>query len=205
MTLLRETFKVCRDYSVCRVDEAGDVQLGQQRHPKYQTGTKSHPYLRVANVMDDGIDYSNVLTMDFDDSELGKFSLEVGDILLNEGQSLELVGRCAMYDGAIPRCCFQKTLIRFRAFEKMNNEWALGYFHYCHHFGVFASISSQTTSVAHLTAVRFKALKFPQPSLYAQEEFSRHYQSIRQTMQQLHQHGRHLQVVQNELLNEWTK
>lgn len=204
MTLLRETFKDRRDYGTCRVDEAGDVQLGQQRHPKYQTGTKSRPYLRVANVMDDYFDYSDVLTMDFNDSELAKFALEAGDILLNEGQSLELVGRCAMYDGAIARCCFQKTLLRFRAYAGSTQEWALGFFQYCHHFGVFASISSQTTSVAHLSAVRFKALAFPRASRSAQDEFSRRYRSLRQTMQQLNQHGRYLKTAQNELLNAWT-
>lgn len=205
MTLLRETFKDRQDHSMCCVEEAGDVQLGQQRHPKYQTGESSRPYLRVANVMDDYFDYSDVLSMDFAESELFKFALEPGDILLNEGQSLELVGRCAMYDGAIPGCCFQKTLLRFRAFEDVNNDWALGYFQFCQHFGVFASISSQTTSVAHLSAVRFKALQFPRPPRNVQEEFSDRYRSIRQTLKELRRHSDNLKSAQSELLNEWTK
>lgn len=205
MTLLRETFKDRRDYPFCRVAEAGNVQLGQQRHPKFQTGDGSRPYLRVANVMDDYLNYTDVLSMDFAEGELAKFMLEPGDILLNEGQSLELVGRCAMYDGAIPGCCFQKTLLRFRAFEEVDMEWALGYFQFCQHFGVFASISSQTTSVAHLTAVRFKALEFPRPPQYVQREFSDRYRSIRQTLHGIRRHGEHLKAVQTGLLNEWTQ
>lgn len=98
MMLLRETFKDRGDYPTCRVAEAGDVQLGQQRHPKFQTGEGSRPYLRVANVMDDYFNCTDVLSMDFAEGELAKFALEPGDILLNEGQSLELVGRCAMCD-----------------------------------------------------------------------------------------------------------
>lgn len=205
LTLLRETFKDRRNYSTCRVAEAGDVQLGQQRHPKFQTGEGSRPYLRVANVMDDYFNYTDVLSMDFADGELAKFELEPGDILLNEGQSLELVGRCAMYDGAIPGCCFQKTLLRFRPLEEVNGEWALGYFQFCQHFGVFASISSQTTSVAHLTAVRFKALEFPKPPLTVQKEFSVRYRSIRKTLKELRRHSDNLKAVQAGLLNEWTK
>jgi type I restriction enzyme S subunit len=205
MNLLRETFKDRHDYPKCRVDEVGDVQLGQQRHPKFQTGESSRPYLRVANVMDDYFDYSDVMSMDFAEGELGKFALEPGDILLNEGQSLELVGRCAMYDGAIPGCCFQKTLLRFRAFEEVSNEWALGYFQFCQHFGVFASISSQTTSVAHLTAVRFKALQFPKPPLHVQEEFSDRYRSIRGMLQKLRKHSDSIKAVHTGLLNEWSK
>jgi len=205
MTLLRETFKDRRDYPTCRVAEAGDVQLGQQRHPKFQTGEGSRPYLRVANVMDDYFNYTDVLSMDFAEGELAKFALEPGDILLNEGQSLELVGRCAMYDGAIPGCCFQKTLLRFRSLEEVSMEWALGYFQFCQHFGVFASISSQTTSVAHLTAVRFKALQFPRPPLNVQEKFSVRYRSIRKALQELRRHGDNLKAVQSGLLNEWFK
>jgi type I restriction enzyme S subunit len=203
MTLLRETFKDLSAYPACRVDEAGDVQLGQQRHPKFQTGECSRPYLRVANVMDDYFDYSDVLSMDFAEGELRKFALEPGDILLNEGQSLELVGRCAMYDGAIPGCCFQKTLLRFRAFDGVSKEWSLGYFQFCQHFGIFASISSQTTSVAHLTALRFKALQFPRPALNMQDEFVERYRSIRQTLQDLRRHSDNLKAVQARILIEW--
>lgn len=204
MTLLRETFKDRIDYPLCRVEDAGDVQLGQQRHPKFQTGESSRPYLRVANVMDDYFDYTDVFSMDFADGELEKFLLKSGDILLNEGQSLELVGRCAMYDGAIPECCFQKTLLRFRSEDSVEPEWALGYFQFCQHYGVFASISSQTTSVAHLTAVRFKALPFPSPGKSVQRNFAERYRSIRSTLRSIRKHGERLKAVRTKLLDEWT-
>lgn len=205
MHLLRETFQD-RIYEVTRrVDEAGDVQLGQQRHPKYQTGKKSRPYLRVANVMDDYFDYSDVLSMDFDEKDLGKFELLPNDILLNEGQSLELVGRCAMYDGSIPRCCFQKTLLRFRANDHVDPEWALGFFQYCQHFGHFAAVSRQTTSVAHLTAVRFKAMDFPMPAMAVQEAFASKYRAIRRRSSELTAHGASLMRAANAVLSSWTR
>ena len=75
------------------IRECGNVQLGRQRAPKYQTGAFTKPYLRVANVFDGFIDYSDVLEMDFDQRDFQTYSLSVGDILLNEGQSRELVGR----------------------------------------------------------------------------------------------------------------
>lgn len=88
--------------------------------------------------------------------------------------------------------------------EEVNGEWALGYFQFCQHFGVFASISSQTTSVAHLTAVRFKALQFPKPPQNVQADFSDRYRSIRQTLKEIRRHGENLKAVQTGLLNEWT-
>lgn len=182
MQMLRETFSDQTKYPRKLVKDAGQAQLGRQRAPQYQTGKFSKPYLRVANVLDDRFDYSDVLEMDFDERDFQKFRLEVGDILLNEGQSLELVGRCAMYDGAIPNCCYQKTLLRFRAGPEVSPEWALAYFQYCHYFGVFASIASQTTSVAHLTGVRFEAMTIPVPSRAVQERFVTVYSQVKRAM-----------------------
>ena len=72
------------------------------------------PYLRVANVYEDRLDLSDVKQMNFTPNEYETFHLRDGDILLNEGQSIELVGRPAMYRGEVPGACFQNTLVRFR-------------------------------------------------------------------------------------------
>src|SRR6266702_4096892 len=101
------------DWYWSTVREYGTIQLGRQRSPEHESGKHITPYLRVANVFDGYIDYSDVLTMNFTPSERRTYDLRRGDILLNEGQSLELVGRCAVYDGP-DGVCFQNTLIRYR-------------------------------------------------------------------------------------------
>ena len=85
-----------RGWPVSKVGDAGRVQLGRQRSPKYQTGAYTRPYVRVANIYEDEIDLSDVLSMDFDDKDFSSYKLQHGDILLNEGQSTELVGRPAI-------------------------------------------------------------------------------------------------------------
>ena len=95
------------------IEQAGNATLGRQRSPRYQHGSNMRPYLRVANVLEDQIDTSDILTMNFDANEFQVYELRRGDILLNEGQSPELVGRPAMYREEIPGACFQNTLIRF--------------------------------------------------------------------------------------------
>ena len=80
--------------------------------------------MRVANVLDGRIDFSDLESMHFPEPDLGKFELVSGDILLNEGQSTELVGRSAIYRGEIPGCCVQKTLIRFRCGPQLEPEFA---------------------------------------------------------------------------------
>lgn len=145
-----------------RVREVGHVQAGRQRSPNFTKGT-FRQYLRVANIYDGNIDTSDVLSMKFTDKEYEVYKLHQGDILLNEGQSRELVGRCAMYVGEPADCCFQNTLIRFQAGEDCLPEYAAHLFSYCYLSGVFSSISSQTTSIAHLGVSRFADLKLPFP------------------------------------------
>lgn len=104
-----------KGWPVVRADQAGRVQLGRQRAPKYQTGKFTRPYVRVANVFEDRIDVNDLLSMDFNKQDFAKYQLEYEDILLNEGQSTELVGRPAMWRNEVPDCCFQNTLVRFQA------------------------------------------------------------------------------------------
>ncbi len=155
----------------CRIHELGHIQAGRQRSPHHIRGDLS-PYLRVANVFDGYIDSSDVYQMKFTDSEFEQYKLAPGDLLLNEGQSLELVGRCAMYEGEPKECCFQNTLIRFRSNKKTRPEFMLALFQYLQASGRFSRIASQTTSVAHLGVSRFARLKVHLPPLQVQRKIA---------------------------------
>jgi type I restriction enzyme, S subunit len=145
------------------IGKTGQVLGGRQRSP-HATGSPQK-YLRVANVFDGYIDSSDVFEMPFSEEESKRFLLAPGDILLNEGQSLELVGRSAIYRGDPPDCCFQNTLIRYRANSDVLPEFAQYTFQNFLRLGTFAAIASQTTSIAHLGTGRFAALPMPVPPL----------------------------------------
>lgn len=123
------------------------------------------PYLRVANVYEDRLDLSDVMEMNFTPEEYEIYRLEPGDILLNEGQSLEWVGRPAMFKGELPGACFQNTLVRFRAFQAVDPSYALLVFRGYLHTGRFQKIARWTVNIAHLGAARFAELEFPLPPL----------------------------------------
>ena len=159
-----------KSWDVQRIGDAGEVQLGRQRAPRYQTGQFTKPYLRVANVFDGYFDLSDVLEMDFNERDFTTYSLRKNDILLNEGQSRELVGRCAIYNDEVEACCFQNTLVRFRCGDELIPRFAFYYFQFAFYKGVFAAIASQTTSIAHLGAERFARLHMPIPPASDQEK-----------------------------------
>ncbi len=150
------------------VETLGEVQLGRQRAPQHHDGPYMRPYLRVANVFEDRIDTDNVLDMNFSPTEFETYLLRYGDILLNEGQSLELVGRPAMFRDEIQGACFQNTLVRFRVFDGLNRDYALTVFRAYLHNGRFQKIAKWTTNIAHLGTTRFAELEFALPPIKEQ-------------------------------------
>jgi type I restriction enzyme S subunit len=147
----------------CAIEEVGEVQLGRQRAPQHHDGDNMRPYLRVANVLEDRLDLSDVKWMNFTPAEFETFALRSGDILLNEGQAPDLLGRPAMYRDEIVECCFQKTLLRFRAKDGVLPDYALIVFRHYMRSGRFKRESRITTNIGHLTQVRFVVLEFPLP------------------------------------------
>lgn len=155
-----------------RVEDFGEVRMGRQRSPKHETGLSITPYLRVANVLNSHIDYSDVLSMNFSPAEKGIYGLKPGDILLNEGQSLELVGRSAIYKGAPGEYCYQNTLIRYRCADSLIPEFAQMLFSFWLKRGYFSRVALQTTSIAHLGADRFARMEMSVPPLAEQRKIA---------------------------------
>ena len=159
-----------KDWQLKTVAEAGETGLGRQRSPKYHSGPNMKPYLRVANVFEDRIDTSSIMEMHFEGAEFDKYRLRDGDVLLNEGQSPELLGRPAIYRGEPPGVAFTNSLIRFVTGPGVMPEWALLVFRRHMHARRFMRESRITTNIAHLALGRFRTVEFPIPPLDTQHE-----------------------------------
>lgn len=148
------------------IETVGHLLLGRRRaaseYVDGEAGRSLRPYLRVANVKRDRLSLESVYSMPFDDKELLLYRLQQGDIIISEGQSPELVGQSAIFEGGYPDMCIQATVHRFRAYDSATTS---GYAQlvFLHHLltGVFRRASAQTTNIAHLTLERLKPLPFP--------------------------------------------
>jgi len=159
---LTEVGVIPDDWEVYSVGHMGEVVTGKALAAN--APGQQRPYLRTKNVFDGRIDINDVLTMPMTDAQFTNFMLLHGDVLLNEGQSLELVGRCATYQDEYPEpCAMQNQLLRFRARAGVSAGFASHLFRYCQQTGIFARIALQTTSVAHLGSKRFERLCLPWP------------------------------------------
>ena len=156
-------------WQVRSVGTMGEVCAGKAL-AAYGPGTL-RPYLRTKNVLDGRIVLDDVLQMPMTDADFARYRLRYGDVLLNEGQSIELVGRCAMYRDEYPvPCAIQNQLVRFRANRSTSAEFATHLFRSCQRRGVFSGIAMQTTSVAHLGVSRFHALLLAWPSSKVEQD-----------------------------------
>jgi type I restriction enzyme S subunit len=150
------------DWEVRPVGQMGDVVTGKAL--AVNAPGEPRPYLRTKNVFDGRIVIDDVLTMPMTNEQFAHFRLRNGDVLLNEGQSLELVGRCSLYSDEYPEpCAIQNQLLRFRARAGVSGVFASYLFRRCQQTGVFAKIALQTTSIAHLGGSRFERLLLAWP------------------------------------------
>ena len=150
------------------IAQAGTVRLGKQLTPDRRPGSRLRKYLRVANVQENCINVAEVKQMYLTDAEYKTLRLHSGDILLNDGQSPDLVGRPALYRDEVPGACFQNHLIRFRHAPGVLPEYALLVFRHYFRANVFHKVAKWSTNLATLGLRRFAALPFPLPPLPVQ-------------------------------------
>ena len=77
-------------------------------------GTVSRPYLRVANVQDGHLDLGEIKRVRVRRSDLKRFELQPGDVLMNEGGDADKLGRGAVWEEQIPGCLHQNHVFRVR-------------------------------------------------------------------------------------------
>jgi type I restriction enzyme S subunit len=158
-----------------------ESQLGKMLSEKSKQGVNPKKYLRNANVRWRKIELHDLLEMDFNEKEMKKFTLNKGDLLICEGGD---VGRCAIWEGELDDCYYQKALHRVRVNKKLiTPEYMQEYFFWMSKLGGLASSVSEVT-FSHLTAAKLSVLKVPTPPIDLQIKYS---QKMKVMSEQLNQ------------------
>jgi len=161
------------------------------------------PYLRVANVHDERIDYADVLSMNFTPAEQKRYALLPGDILLNEGQSLELVGRSAIYEGIPGEYCFQNSIVCFRTHPGVcTPRFVAAVFKRWLDLGRFMTVARQTTSMAHLGADRFARMWMPRPPFPEQSSIAEKYTAVQRQLSDERTNLEKLRLLKKGLMDD---
>ncbi|WIH05885.1 restriction endonuclease subunit S [Xanthomonas translucens pv. graminis] len=144
------------------VEQLGEVQLGRQRSPDKMSGLCPVKYIRAANITEQGVDFNDVLEMDFSADEILTFKLNAGDVLLTEASgSPHHVGRPVIWPNVTGVFCFQNTVIRFTP-RAVSPDYAFCIFQAWQKLGIFQKLSGGV-GINHLSAGKFSAIPVPLP------------------------------------------
>jgi type I restriction enzyme, S subunit len=153
------------------LSECAVIQSGIAKGKKYPNKeTVEVPYLRVANVQDGYFDLKEIKVITLLESEISRYLVQPGDVLLTEGGDADKLGRGHIWNGEIPLCVHQNHLFCVRTEKSI---LIPEYFNilisskYAKHY--FLGASKQSTNLASINATQLKAFPCIIPSLEEQQ------------------------------------
>lgn len=143
-------------------DVVGGITLGRKLDGK---STIELPYLRVANVQDGYLDLNEMKTVPVLRSEVERYLLKPGDVVMTEGGDFDKLGRGTIWEGQIDPCLHQNHVFRVRPHSGELNPAFLSHLTgsaYGRHY--FLMCAKQTTNLASINATQVKAFPLLLPS-----------------------------------------
>ncbi|ORU93300.1 MAG: hypothetical protein A6F72_06570 [Cycloclasticus sp. symbiont of Poecilosclerida sp. N] len=153
------------EWEMASVDQVAEIWLGKMLDKgKHATG-ESIQYLRNINVRWGRIDTDNLLKMFFKESELKRYDLSAGDVLVCEGGE---PGRSAVWEGGVT-LKYQKALHRVRFHLPLIPQYLVYLLEYFASTGLLQRYFTGST-IKHFTKESFTTLPFPLPSILEMEQ-----------------------------------
>jgi type I restriction enzyme S subunit len=152
------------DWEVTTVGEEFSIQLGKMLDAEKNVGVLK-PYLGNRAVQWGRVDLTGIGFMKMSPSDLQRFRLRQGDLLVCEGGE---IGRAAIWKEPIVECYYQKALHRLRPKGDYDVELMLNVLQRLSSTGFLLNFVTQT-SIAHLPQDKFETVPIPLPSTKAEQ------------------------------------
>jgi len=176
-----EIGEIPEDWEVVRLGEvAREIIYGISKKGEKEG---KYPILRMNNLEDGKINCKDLQFVSLESSEFGKFKLEKGDILFNRTNSLDLVGKTALFtlDGDF---VFASYLLRIRTIkDQLLPEYLNYYFNFEKTQQDLKSLASRGASQVNISASKLSSFPIPLPPLSEQREIAEILQTIDQKIE----------------------
>lgn len=111
-------------WTLVRLMEVAGVRGGVAKNANVAiTDPVEVAYLRVANVQDGYLDLADISKIKVSKTDLKRYSLMPGDVLMNEGGDLDKLGRGALWRGEIKPCVHQNHVFAVRCKPQLQGEY----------------------------------------------------------------------------------
>lgn len=162
------------NWTWARLQQLGFVTGGVTKNPYRSILRLRVPYLRVGNVYANELRLDNVSKIGLEQSELDRFLLKKGDLLVVEGNgSRDQIGRLAIWDGSIQPCVHQNHIIKVRLVEKELGKWILSWLLSPPGRDRIEKVASSTTGLYTLSVTKVGNLPIALPPVAEQAEINR--------------------------------
>ena len=113
-----------RDWAFVRLLDVAEVRGGIAKNANVAVSDPIQvAYLRVANVQDGYLDLTDISTTKINKSDLKRYSLKFGDVLMNEGGDLDKLGRGAIWREQVTPCVHQNHVFAVRCGRQLHSDY----------------------------------------------------------------------------------
>lgn len=138
--------------------------------PGFACGARDdHGYvqLRMNNIGLDGcVVLEKTLRVPIEKTNMGKYNLRIGDILFNNTNSVELIGKTALFRDEVQNCVFSNHITRIRPYTRLiNSKYLLNVFINDYNNGIFRMMCHRFVGQAGISRKKLLEHTFPLPPL----------------------------------------
>lgn len=151
-------------WKIKKLGEVCESDLGKTLNQSKDTG-ELYPYLCAINIQWDRVDLSTVKQTKFEPSELERYSVRKGDLLICEGGD---IGRAAIWNNEYPML-YQNALHRVRFNGEVHPKFCLSYLRHLKDCGVLDSRYGKGVTIKHLVKSSLLSIPIPIPPLPEQK------------------------------------
>jgi type I restriction enzyme S subunit len=154
------------------LESVATIQTGVAKGRKFTDADMIDvPYLRVANVQDGHLDLSEIKTIQIRRTEIERYRLQDGDVVLTEGGDFDKLGRGFIWRGEVDLCVHQNHVFAVRP---QRSRLLPDFFAYlaqsAYGKAYFLQVAHKTTNLACINTTKLKAFPVVLPPLDEQRE-----------------------------------
>jgi type I restriction enzyme S subunit len=161
-------------WGISLLDQCAEVQTGVAKGRKLaDQETIQVPYLRVANVQDGHLDLTEIKIIEIRRSELERYLLRTGDVVLTEGGDFDKLGRGFIWRRELDLCVHQNHIFAVRPkCDELLPEFFAYLAQSAYGKAYFLQVAHKTTNLACINTAKLKAFPVLIPTLDEQRDIT---------------------------------